>query len=228
MQGLFITGTDTAVGKTWTACALIRAGLRFGLRMGAYKPACSGAEIGADGRPRWEDLEALAGALGSNNQESIGPQRFLAPLAPPLAAAAEGKSIDRQQLFTGAAAWTDRCDVLIVEGAGGFLCPLTEDLTFADLALQLGVPVLVVAANRLGVINHTLLTLEAIARRGLRLRGVVLCDVQPVPDASADLNAAALQRYAKLPWLGRIRHGESVIQARDAPLTEVDFRSFLK
>ncbi|MFV0446417.1 MAG: dethiobiotin synthase [Planctomycetaceae bacterium] len=224
MQGLFITGTDTGVGKTWVTCALIKAGLEAGGRMGAYKPACSGAETNRQGQLFWSDVEALRFALGGTvSRERIGPQCFRAPLAPPAAAEAEGQHVDWDRILSGAAAWQAECDMLLVEGAGGWHCPLTDKLTFADLAQALGFPVLVVAANRLGVINHTLLTLEAIRNRGLSVAGVVLCHVSPDGDQASSSHRDLLLRYADLPWLGETRYGEQTIHTRRGRLAGLDW-----
>lgn len=95
MRGLFITGTDTGVGKTHIACELVRELRAVGHRVGAFKPACSGASIEADGRPHWDDVERLRDALGRDvSDDQLCPQRFLAPLAPPIAAQQEGRAVD--------------------------------------------------------------------------------------------------------------------------------------
>lgn len=210
MQGLFITGTDTGVGKTVVACAIVRELSAAGVRAGAYKPVCSGAETSPDGGLSWSDVEALADALnGAFPVERICPQCFSAPLAPPIAAAREGRSVDAGLLAAGREWWTGRVDVLIVEGAGGLLSPLADGVSNADLAGQLGYPLLIVAADRLGTINHTLLTVEAAAARGLRIAGVLLNRVSAVPDASAETNHAELSRRCSVPVLGIWPHGAS-------------------
>jgi dethiobiotin synthetase len=180
MQGLLITGTDTGVGKTFAACRIVRAARAQGVRVGAYKPVCSGSEVESDGRPRWPDIDALAAALAANvPSEQICPQRFAAPLAPPAAAALEQRQVDEAQLFGGVDAWRDAVDLLIIEGVGGLLCPLSENLTVADFARSVGAPLVVVAALRLGIINHTLLTLEVARKRGLHVAGVLLNETGP-------------------------------------------------
>lgn len=226
MLGLFITGTDTGVGKTWTTCALIRAARDAGLSVGAWKPVCSGAEFDATGHPRWEDIDALSAALGGQfPSERICSQRFLAPLAPPAAAAAEGRRIDLSSLKADVDWWRERVEFLIVEGAGGWLCPLTGEHTLADLGVELGFPVVIVAANRLGTVNHTLLTAEAITRRGLRLAGVVLNDVAPTADDSAAGNANLIHSHAVIPWLGRVAYDEPRIVTRRGALDGLDLRA---
>jgi dethiobiotin synthetase len=180
MQGLFITGTDTGVGKTFVTCGIIRALRERGVRVGAYKPVCSGGEAVADGGFCWPDVEALSDALGpAVPSERICPQRFLAPLAPPAAAECEHRQVDDALLLSGIDAWRLDADLLIIEGVGGLLCPLTDSMTVADFAARLGVPLVVVAALRLGVINHTLLTLEVARSRGLTVAGVLLNETGP-------------------------------------------------
>jgi dethiobiotin synthetase len=223
---LFVTGTDTGVGKTRTACAILHAARASGLRVGAYKPACSGAERDATRRLCWEDVDALSSASGGEHpSERICPQRFVAPLAPPAAAEAEGRHVDYEITVSGATWWDGQVDLLVVEGAGGWLCPLTESHTMADLAAELGAPVVVVAANRLGTINHTLLTLEAVRQRGLPVAAVVLSDVSPQADASAATNAEWLMRYADIPCLATLAHGDTQIRTRGRNLTGLDWQA---
>lgn len=195
MRGLFITGTDTGVGKTFVACAILRAWRAAGIVCGAYKPACSGAVLGPDRELRWDDVDRLWESTGSQfPRERICPQRFAAPLAPPAAAALEGASVDPQRLAAGLDWWRGRVELILVEGAGGLLSPLAEGVSNADLAQQLGLPLLIIAADRLGTINHTLLTLEAAHARALPVAGVVLNRPNAAPDPSTGTNLAQLRR----------------------------------
>ena len=209
LRGLFVTGTDTGVGKTYLAAAIVRDLRARGVRAGAYKPACSGSERGPDGGTRWADVDALAGALGPGaDVERVCPQRFHAPLAPPVAAREEGRAVDAGLLRAGARWWEGRAEALIVEGAGGLLSPLAESESVADLAAELGFPLLVVARLGLGTINHTLLTVEAARRRGLRVAGVVLNDVDPQrtgPERAS--NPSELARRCPAPVLGVLPFG---------------------
>lgn len=182
MQGVFITGTDTGVGKTTVAVALIHC-LSRSLRTGAYKPVASGAEATPSG-PVWTDAEHLQAAVAAGLQRDIPdawicPQRFVAPLAPPVAARLEGREVDAGLLRSGIAPWAGRVEAIVVEGAGGWLAPLTETESVADVARDFGLPVLVVARLGLGTLNHTLLTLEAIERRGLKVAGIVMNEAEP-------------------------------------------------
>jgi len=208
MHGLFITGTDTGVGKTHIACQIVAASARAGIRVGAYKPACSGGEVDAAGRLDWPDVAALAAALPIEvPRGQICPQCFQVPLAPPSAAAAEERSVDAALLEQGVDRWRDDVDLLVVEGIGGLLCPLTETETVADLAGRLGYPLVIVAALRLGVINHTLLTIEVARQRGLPIAGVLLNETGP-DDGSNASSIAEITARADVPVLGVVPFDE--------------------
>jgi dethiobiotin synthetase len=207
MGGLFVTGTDTGVGKTRVACALLRAWAERGLDVGAMKPVETG--VGPAG-----PLDALALRAASGADDPLGdvcPQQFALPAAPAVAAARENRPLDRDAIRAAFARQRRRHLWLVVEGAGGLLVPLAEDAAMADLAAELGLPLLVVARATLGTINHTLLTLEAAARRGLAVAGVVISHANgPLSPADAE-NLGALRRRlgarlrGELPFL---REGE--------------------
>ncbi len=209
MQALFITGTDTGVGKTQTACLIARQAAAAGLRVGAYKPVCSGAEHGPNGQFVWEDVQRLAAAINvPATHDEICPQRFLAPLAPPIAARREGRTVDAGRLRSGLDAWRDRVDLLLIEGAGGFLCPVTDSMSIADLAQEFGFPLILAARPGLGTINHTLLTIEAARRRNLRVMGVILCETaNDQEDASIEGNPAEIESRGGVPVFGTIPLG---------------------
>jgi dethiobiotin synthetase len=222
VKALLITGTDTNVGKTWVTCLIARQLMACGLRVAAYKPVCSGAIITstmessgplagtspANSHVIWEDVECLKAAIGEEwSDEIICPQRFLAPLAPPIAAKAEGRTVDFLRMLSGAYQFPG-ADVLLIEGAGGWLSPLTEQFTVADVAAKLRAPVLIVARAGLGTINHTLLTIESIRHRGLEIAGVVLNEPRPTDhDASTATNAEEIERRSGIPVFGILPHG---------------------
>ncbi len=195
----FLTGTDTNIGKTYVGAAIARALTAAGKRVGVYKPVASGCEL-VSGALQSEDALTLWRAAGEPlSLHEVCPQSFAAPLAPPLAARAEGKTVDAKLLRSAFNIWRSGFDVTLVEGAGGLLSPISDVDLNADLARDLGLPLIVVAANRLGTINHTLLTLEAAATRGLEVRCVVLSDVAAKLDESAATNAAELRRLVTAP-----------------------------
>lgn len=202
--GLFITGTDTGVGKTTVASAIVRLLRTQRVSVGAYKPVASGSESGPDG-PVWEDAERLNSALGGiYPHEAICPQRFHAAVAPPVAARLEGAIVDAALLRRGADWWRERVELLVVEGAGGFLSPITETENVADLAVDLRFPLVIVARLSLGTINHTLLTIEAARARKLTVAGILLNQTSPPDsaDQSLETNAVELSRRTPIPLLG--------------------------
>ncbi len=237
--GLFVTGTDTGVGKTAVTSAIVRILRADGIRVGAYKPVASGAERGPTG-PVWSDAEILHAALDRTFPiERICPQRFLAPLAPPVAAAEEGKRVDRELLRSGAAWWQNQVDLLVVEGAGGLLSPISEDDLVADLACDLGYPLLIVARLGLGAINHTLLTVEAAHARGLRIAGIVMNDAtaaaveglspegNPV-DLATHSNPRELAKRCPVPILAVIGHSSGGDLLAGGELRRMDWSSLAR
>ena len=217
MQGLFFTGTDTGIGKTWVTSIAARHLSEQGVAVGAYKPTASGVEDG-----RWADVVALAEAVGGGfPEERICPQRFAAPLAPPEAARQENRTVDPVLLRTGTEWWEKQVEVLLVEGVGGLLCPLTDTETIADLAADLAWPLVIVARNSLGTINHTLLTIDAARNRDLEIAGVVLNQPDPLDplDRSLETNARAIEHYGNVAVLGHVVHGERDLRPSDGTAT---------
>lgn len=213
LPGLLITGTDTGVGKTRLAACLIRALAREGRRVGALKPVATGCEL-VEGQLVSGDARELAEALGGGiPPDRIAPLRWREPLAPPVAARREGTPLSLAHVVAaalgGLAWWGERgAEVAVVEGVGGFLCPLAEGATVADLAIALDFPLLIVARRGLGTLNHTLLTVEAARHRGLRLAGIVLNGATPTVDPIAEAtNADELaRRLPDVPILAEIEH----------------------
>jgi dethiobiotin synthetase len=202
VRGLFVIGTDTGVGKTEVAAALVAGWRARGLDVGAMKPAQSGVE---DGLPTDADRLRLA-AGGGDPPELVCPYSLRAPLAPAVAARLEGVEIDLGRVLAAAAELSRRHAALVVEGAGGLLVPLTRRETYADLAVALALPVLVVARAGLGTVNHTALTCEALRARGLAIAGVVLDQATPVADPSVPHNAAEIERLAGVRVLAALPH----------------------
>jgi dethiobiotin synthetase len=213
MRGLFVTGTDTAVGKTEVSCALLLEARAAGLDVGAMKPAESGV---GPGEP--SDSERLRAAAGGLDEPGlVCPYRFAAPLAPAVAARLAGVEVRLEVILEAARALSARHAALLVEGAGGLLVPLTPRETFADLAVALGLPVLLVARAGLGTVNHVALTVEALRARRLRLAGVVLNRTVAGDDPSVPHNAAEVTRLTGVEVLAILPHC-SDIAAREANL----------
>lgn len=194
MNGVFITGTDTGVGKTLVAAAVLQRLAHTGLRVVGYKPVAAG-EHHVDGKWHNEDVDALHAASNiACSVDQIGPCVLRTPCAPHIAAEYEGRPISRQALIDGANALAARADFVVVEGAGGWRVPLGEAFDSADLVVDLGVPVLLVVGIRLGCLNHALLTAESIAARGVRLAGWIANRVD-LDMLYADENVATLDRW---------------------------------
>lgn len=197
--GLTILGTDTDVGKTHVAQLLIRQLVARGKRVGAYKPVASGVnDLASDSDP-----SRLLAATGLSCEVTrVCPQWFQTPIAPPISARRQHRAVDEPLLTGGAGWWKDQCEVLIVEGAGGALSPLGDHTTVLDVATELGYPVVLVAAHRLGMMNHVLLTLEAIRNRGLQLLALVVNQAEASePDSPVRLEESLA---CLLPFCNRI------------------------
>jgi dethiobiotin synthetase len=212
MRGLFITGTSTEVGKTHVAALIAQHLVREGRRVGVYKPVASGCREAAGQRVA-DDAVVLWEAAGRPGElELVCPQRFLAPLAPHRAAREEGKCVDAALLRSGLDYWRQRSDIILIEGAGGLMSPLSEEDYNIDLAAEFGLPLLIVAANELGVINATLQTLITARARApkLPIAGVVLNQAMPRKnDASLASNAEELAARMDVPLLATVGHGQS-------------------
>jgi len=195
MRGVFVTGTDTGVGKTFVSCVLA-AGLRArGLRVGVMKPFETGCAPAPDGGRIAADAEALRHFAGSTAAaDDVCPVRLAEPLAPQVAAERAGVAIDLHPVHAAYARIRAAADFVLVEGAGGLLVPITTSVTMADLAQELDLSLLVVVGSKLGALNHALLTCEVARGRGLRLAGYVVNFPSPGSDVAADTNVAVLAR----------------------------------
>lgn len=215
LRGVFVTGTDTEVGKSCISAGLLHGLAATGRRVAGYKPVAAGTEPRADRRHN-DDVHRLqqASSVPVSAQE-VCPVLLDTPCAPHVAARLEGRTIDRRELVAGAQALASRCDAVVVEGVGGFCVPLVlpspggPGFDTADLAVELGLPVVLVVALRLGCLNHALLTAEAVTGRGLSLAGWV--GNQAAPDmAHRQANVDTLQQLLlarfDAPCLGLVPH----------------------
>ncbi|MDJ0739388.1 MAG: dethiobiotin synthase [Gammaproteobacteria bacterium] len=199
--GLFVTGTDTDCGKTHVARALIRLLDDQGIRVVPFKPVAAGA-ASDDGNLRNDDALALIAACGRElPHDLVNPYCFAPPIAPHIAAAEVGAAIDSDRIRAAFAALGAHGDVVIAEGAGGWLVPLGDGYDIADLAADLGLPVLLVVGLRLGCLNHARLTERAILDSGLPLAGWIATQVDPAM-THVDDNVAALRERLTSPCLG--------------------------
>ncbi|MQY51997.1 dethiobiotin synthase [Rhodocyclus tenuis] len=199
----FIAGTDTGVGKTFVTCALLHALRQRGLRAVGMKPVASGTDVAGDN----EDVSALADASNVDAPRALrNPYCFRAAIAPHIAAADEGVSVELPRIVDAFGELRALADATLVEGVGGFLVPLGDEIDAAQLAVALDLPVILVVGMRLGCINHALLSYEAITGRGLPVVGWVANRIDPdMP--RVEENLATLARLLPAPLLGVVEHG---------------------
>ena len=201
MKGFFITGTDTDCGKTEVACALIRQLRGAGHTVAPFKPVAAGAEL-VDGQWRNDDALRLIEAAGwAGDYHEVNPYCFEDPVSPHLAAAKVGQTVDLPEICEKAENLARRANFVIVEGAGGWLVPLSRELDIATLARALGLPVVLVVGLRLGCLNHARLSEQVILASGLPLAGWVASRVDPQM-ALAEQNLDTLRDKLGAPFLG--------------------------
>jgi dethiobiotin synthetase len=205
VNGLFVTGTDTGCGKTAVACALARGAVARGLSVRVIKPFETGCTVEGPG-----DALALAEAARDESPpDLICPYALRVPAAPAVAAEMEGVDLDIDRIEKITRSAQADADLVIVEGAGGLLVPIRNDLDMAGLAARLRLPILLVARASLGTINHTQLTLEVAARRGLSLLGVIVSHTTPNLPKADRANLGLLERelgtrlLAELPYAAK-------------------------
>ena len=199
MRGLFITGTDTGVGKTVLSASLLAAMMAAGEPVRAHKPVLTGLDDhGHEAGPAaWPADHELLGAVAGMEPEDVSPLRFGPAVSPHLAAALSGVQIDPEKLLAAALAGTAG-KTLVVEGVGGLLVPLSEDFSVCDLALALGLPLVIAARPGLGTINHTLLTLSVAREVGLEVAAAVLTPWPERPSALELSNRETIARLGKV------------------------------
>lgn len=197
-QSIFITGTDTGVGKTYVACRLIREYVAQGYKVVGMKPVAAGCEW-IDGQWVNEDVALLTAASNvSAPKEFINPYCFTPPIAPHIAAEQVGVTVDMQVIKHAYDALAKIADIVVVEGAGGLLVPLNADETIADLIQLLNLPVVLVVGLKLGCINHTALTLGAMEARAIELKALVMNDIgNPMPAIQENIATISNMSYAK-------------------------------
>lgn len=224
MSCIFVTGTDTEVGKTFVSCALLQRLAQGGAATLAMKPVAAGAERTPEGL-RNEDALQLQQAMSVPKvpYEAVNPICFEAPIAPHIAAATQQQTLEVAHLATAAQQLQRRYphDVFLVEGAGGWLVPLNQRESLADLALALRAKVVLVVGMKLGCLNHALLTYAELRRQGVEVVGWVANHVSETPMQHAEENLAWLQRHlaapllANLPYLTTASNPAASISAAD-------------
>lgn len=225
-RGIFITGTDTGVGKTIVTAAVAAAFTAHGVNAGIMKPITAG---GAGSRTGLSDPDWLVSAMGvTDPPDLISPYRFRTAAAPLIAAARDGLAIEPARIIGALQALASRHDCVVVEGIGGVLVPITADFFVADLAGQMGLPVLVVARTGLGSINHTLLTLECLRSRGVTMCGLIFNHPSPTPAGTDEsdtvptiLRLSGLRSFGELPYCEGLpaawtQHRDTLVARLDA------------
>lgn len=198
---IFLTGTDTDSGKTFITTLLLETLIKAGRTTVGYKPVCSGG--------RSDAKTLLAASSPGATLDEINPCWFHTPLSPHVAAQFENRTIEIPDLVTGFDALKTRFDDIIVEGAGGWETPLIGRQTMAHLAAALALPVVLVVNNRLGALNHALLTLRSIEAHGLKCIGIILNQPADERDPASISNRSVLQQFTDIPILAEIMHGET-------------------
>lgn len=192
-MSLFVTGTDTGVGKTHTIVQLLRLLRASGISCAGFKPICCGDRRDAE--------QLLAAGIDGLTIDEINPVWLKTPLAPFPAARIEGTKVDIERVLGTFRSLQNRVEVVAAEGVGGWLVPIHADYFVSDLASEMKLPVLVVAMNRLGCLNHTALTVRSVAERGLTCAGVVLNELSGADDIATTTNADVLREIVEVPIL---------------------------
>ncbi len=201
-MNFFITGTDTGVGKTYITKLLVESLRAEGKYAVGFKPISCGDR---------EDAVTLAAASGNLSLDEVNPLHFSSAVAPHVAALLENKTIDPAQILASYQAISEIYDPVIVEGAGGWEVPITESYFVSDLAKDLNLPVILVAANRLGALNHILLTLAAIQAKGLKCAGIILNQLEDEMDTPMITNKGIIESLTQAPLLDHIIHGQDFL-----------------
>ena len=211
-NSVFITGTDTGIGKTYASVALLHALRGTGLRAVGMKPVASGCVATAEGLRNDDALALQSASSGSPDYADVNPLAYAAAVSPHLAAAAEGRRVELAPVQAAYARLAACADVVVVEGVGGWLAPLSDTLVAGDLARVLGLPVILVVGLRLGCLNHALLSARAIAADGCTLLGWIGNRIDPAM-LEPERNLDTLRTRLPAPCLGVIAHDAATAAA---------------
>jgi dethiobiotin synthetase len=207
-KGIFITGTDTGVGKTYVAAGLATALRLQGVNVGVMKPAETGCAVRKGRLIPSDALKLMRAAEVSDPLSLVNPCRFRKPLAPSVAAEMERKKIDPERILIAYRELSQRHEFMIVEGAGGIMVPLSGAYLYLDLAAEMKSPVVIVARPSLGTINHTLLTISALKERGLAIAGIVInYSDSRKPGLSETTSPAVIESLSEVRILGTVTYG---------------------
>jgi dethiobiotin synthetase len=221
MKGLFVTGTDTGVGKTCVAAGLVSLLGRHGYRTCVMKPVASDSRWTQEGLRNDDALQLMQHANCDAPYEMVNPYVFEPPIAPHIAAREAGVTIDIPGLVTTAGQLAVRCDYLVVEGVGGWQVPINDQETMADLARALNLPVILVVGMRLGCLNHALLTVDRIRADGQELAGWV-ANFLNVDFSRSEANLRTLQQHISAPLLGVLPYHRQTTPEEMAARLDID------
>lgn len=222
MRGVFVTGTDTEVGKTIVAAAVVAAAVERGMRIAAFKPVVTGLDEPVVDWPR--DHELLASVANAGQApDDVAPHRFGPAVSPHLAD--RHREVDPDALVEAARVEASKAEAIVVEGVGGLLVPLTNDYLVRDFAGELSLPVVIAARPGLGTISHTLLTIEAARAVALRIQAVVLTPWPEEPSAMERSNMETIERFGEVPVIGLPRTDPAGLARAGAVLPVSDWLS---
>lgn len=209
-KGIFITGTDTGVGKTYVTAALIGALKEMGLSVCPMKPVETGCRVKKGALIPEDALKLLRAADTRESLEIINPYRFRFPLAPMVAAELEGRKIDKKKLLSAYSYLSNKYDITLIEGAGGIMVPLYKKFLFLDLVEELKLPLIIVSRPTLGTINHTLLTIVAAKGRGINVMGVIINYATKIKKGLAEkTNPDMIERVGGVPVFGIVPYSKT-------------------
>lgn len=209
-RGIFITGTDTGVGKTYVAKGIARCLSGLGIDVGVMKPVETGCRMQRRRLMPADAVQLLKAAKAEDSLSLVNPYRFRRPLAPSVAAKLEGRKIDMRKIINAFSILSKRHDFMVVEGAGGIMVPIYKDYLFLDLAIDLGLPVLIIARPGLGTINHTLLTVSALRQREGAVIGIVINYAAKARQGLAEkTNPSVIERLSGVHILDIVHYNSS-------------------
>jgi dethiobiotin synthetase len=214
IEGIFITGTDTGVGKTFVAAGITRALRARGIGVGVMKPAETGCRSRDGILIPADAVTLMRSAEATDPLDLVNPYRFRAPLAPMVAAQQEGRTIEIRKVKKAFRLLTKKHEFLVVEGAGGIMVPLTSRTSYLDLAAELRLPVLIIARPGLGTINHTLLTIMALRARRVPVAGTVFNHRTHGRQGVAERTSpVVIEHLSGVPVLGQVKYGQKDFDA---------------
>ena len=218
-KGYFITGTDTGIGKTRSAVALMAALQQRGLTVCGMKPVSAGCTLGVEGLVNDDAIQLQQQSSLHLPYKTVNPYAWEAAIAPHIAAQQQGNEMTLAPIRSSFQKITAQCDIVIVEGAGGWLVPFNDTQTMADIAVDLSLDVILVVGIRLGCINHALLTVESIQKKGCKLAGWIANHLSEI-NAVAEENVKYLTCQIDAPLLGtfNFQHNTTTAQLADALL----------